>query len=404
MTKCCVVGLGYIGLPTAVLLAKNGHDVIGFDIDPRKIEILKEGSVYIKEPNLDFLIKEVIKSKKFKPSKKICKADIFIIAVPTPFLKNGSEVPEPDLSYVENAAISISEYLEIGNTVIIESTIPIGTTKKISELIISKTNFNLDEINFAHCPERVLPGKIIEEMIINNRIVGGLNTKASEFVKSFYKTFCKGEIIISDSDTAEMVKLSENAFRDVNIAFANELSILCEKFSINTNELINLANKHPRVNILQPGCGVGGHCIAVDPWFLVSSDKQNTNLIQSARKVNIYKTKWVTSKISKKINEMETRYERKIKVGCFGITFKPDIDDLRESPALKITNNLCSLGYDVYVCDPNIDKYKKLKFLSLNDIVQLCDLLIILVAHKEFKNLKIFDKKTINLCGIEFDT
>ena len=404
MAKCIVVGLGYIGLPTAVLLAKNGHDVVGFDIDSKKIEILQEGSVYIKEPNLNFLIKEVIASKKFKPSKKLRKADIFIIAVPTPFLENASEFPEPNLSYLENAAISISEHLEIGNTVIIESTIPVGTTKKISELIISKTNFSLDQINFAHCPERVLPGKIIQEMIYNNRIVGGLNKKSSEFVKSFYETFCKGEILISNSDTAEMVKLSENAFRDVNIAFANELSILCEKFSININELINLANKHPRVNILKPGCGVGGHCIAVDPWFLVSSDKANTNLIKAARNVNIYKTKWVTSKISKKINEMELKYARKIRVGCFGITFKPDIDDLRESPALKITNSLCSLGYDIYVCDPNIIEYKKLKFKSLEDIVQLCDLLVFLVAHEEFRNLKTFNKQTINLCGLEIKT
>lgn len=404
MFKCCVLGLGYIGLPTAAILAKSGYDVLGVDVDKKKVELINNGFIYFKEPNLDILVTEVVNKKKLVASHKISNADIFIIAVPTPFIKSESGIPKPDLSFIENASIAIAEVLEEGNTVILESTIPVGTTKRMAELILEKSNLKKSQIKFAHCPERVLPGRILEEIIHNNRVVGGLSRDDSEFVKDFYQTFCKGEVTVTDANTAEMVKLSENSFRDVNIAYANELSILCDKFEINVAELIMLANKHPRVNILSPSCGVGGHCIAVDPWFLVNSDKENTNLIRTAREVNLNKTTWVTNKIINKICLMESLSKKRISVGCFGITFKPDIDDCRESPALKIINNLISMGYQILICEPNIKNFKNLSILEANQVVQKSDLLIFLVAHNEFKNINTKGKEIINLCSLNLNT
>ena len=370
MFKCCVIGLGYIGLPTAAILAKSGHLVVGVDVDQERIDLINKGNIYFNEPNLDKLVYEVVNNNKLIACNKILSADIFIIAVPTPFIKNDSGLPKPDLSFIENVASSLSDVLVEGNTVIIESTIPVGTTRKIADMILVKSNLKENQIRFAHCPERVLPGKILDEIIYNNRIVGGLNIEDSSFIKTFYETFCKGEITITDANTAEMVKLSENAFRDVNIAYANELSMFCDKFGINVSELVRLANKHPRVNILSPSCGVGGHCIAVDPWFLVNSDKGNTNLIRTAREVNLKKTEWVIDKIIKKINLMQLQYEKKISIGCFGMTFKPDIDDCRESPALKIINNLVSSGYEISICEPNIKKFENLNILEFNEVIK----------------------------------
>ena len=404
MYKCCIVGLGYIGLPTAAILAKSGHDVIGVEIDKKRVELINKGTIYFNEPNLDKLVSEVVKKNKLIASDKISSADIFIIAVPTPFTKNESGLPKPDLSFIENAASTLSEVLVEGNTVIIESTIPVGTTRKIADLILAKSNLKENQIKFAHCPERVLPGKILDEIIYNNRIVGGLTVEDSSFVKAFYETFCKGEITITDANTAEMVKLSENAFRDVNIAYANELSMFCDKFGINVSELVMLANKHPRVNILSPSCGVGGHCIAVDPWFLVNSYKENTNLIRTAREVNLKKTEWVIDKIIRKINLMQLQYEKKISIGCFGMTFKPDIDDCRESPALKIINNLVSSGYQISICEPNIEKFENLNILESHEVIKNSELLIFLVAHSDFKNINTFGKETMNLCGLELNS
>ena len=404
MYKCCVIGLGYIGLPTAAILAKSGHDVVGVDIDQKRVELINKGSIYFNEPNLANLVSEVVKKNKLIASNKIISAEIFVIAVPTPFKKNETGLPKPDLSFIENASSLLSEVLVEGNTVIIESTIPVGTTRKIADLILAKSNLNENQIKFAHCPERVLPGKILKEIIYNNRVIGGLNKEDSNFVKAFYETFCKGEITITDANTAEMVKLSENAFRDINIAYANELSMFCDKFEINVSELIMLANKHPRVNILTPSCGVGGHCIAVDPWFLVNSDKENTNLIRNAREINLKKTDWVLDKIIKKINSIQFQFEKQISIGCFGMTFKPDIDDCRESPALKIINKLISLGYEISICEPNIKNYKNLKIMESDEVIERSEILIFLVAHSEFKNLNTYGKETINLCGLELNT
>ena len=250
---------------------------------------------------------------------------------------------------------------------------------------------------------RVLPGKILEELVQNNRVVGGLTKEAALIAKSFYETFCKGEVLTTDSSTAEMVKLSENTFRDVNIAFANELSILCEKFSIDVNELIKLTNKHPRVNILNPGCGVGGHCIAVDPWFIASAEPKLSNLIQSARRVNLYKTQWVIERISNKIDQMQINSDKQIKVGCFGLSFKPNVDDLRQSPACQITNSLIDRGYHIKACEPNINNFGEIKIMDVNDLIKDSHLLIFLVAHKEFTLIDTKNKEVINLCGLKLN-
>ena len=401
MSTCSVIGLGYIGLPTAVLLANSGHKVIGIEVNLSIIKNVNNGVSHIKEPGLNNLLKIAVESGNLKAKRDISPADIFIIAVPTPLRKNSkSKIPEPDIDFVIDAVSEICKVLKKDDLIILESTCPVGTTKKIADLINERTNFDLNEIHISHCPERVLPGDILKELTTNDRVIGGMTEEASTRCYDFYSTFCKGNLIKTNSQTAEMVKLTENSFRDVNIAFANELSIICKSLEINTNELINLANKHPRVNILNPGCGVGGHCIAVDPWFIASSFPYISQLIQTARLVNKTKTKWVTKQILKEINEIESKKLKKIKIGICGLTFKPDVDDLRESPALEILEELQKYDIEINICEPNLEKYKNFKLESFKNIIKKSDLLIFLVAHKTFKSIDFSEIKFLDYCGV----
>ena len=397
--KICVIGLGYIGLPTAALLANRGYDVHGVDVVQDVVDIINRGEIHIVEPDLDTFVKAAVKSGKLKASTKPTKADVFIIAVPTPFHKSGYDVPTPNIDYVVSATKSIAPYVKEGNIVILESTSPVGTTEKVEE-VLKENGIDTNKIFIAHCPERVLPGKIMTELVENDRIVGGLTKEATEKVSEFYKTFVNGEILKTDAKTAELCKLTENSFRDINIAFANELSIICDKYEIDVWELRELANHHPRVNILYPGVGVGGHCIAVDPWFIVSDNKENAKLIKSAREVNNYKTEWVIEKIKNEALKFEIENKRKPKIACMGLAFKPDIDDLRESPALYITKRLINEGLDILAVEPNVEKFNEFEIYDYKGAIKKTDIIVFLVAHKEFKNLQINDKKVLDFCGV----
>ena len=377
MKKVCIIGLGYIGLPTAALIANKGFKVHGVDIQESIIKKINKGKIHIIEPGLDKYVKNAVEIGNLKAASKPQKSDIFIITVPTP-IKN----KKPDLSFVESAIKMIIPYLEKNNQIIIESTCPVGTTEYINEKILKDTNLKDNDIFLAYCPERVLPGNIFFELENNDRIIGGVNNKSTKKVVEFYNKFVKGKLLETDSKTAEMVKLTENSFRDINIAFANEISILCEENNVDVWELVDLANKHPRVNILEPGPGVGGHCIAVDPWFLVSSNNKSSKLIRTAREVNLNKEKWVINKILNSNNKTVTIY---------GITFKPDIDDIRESPSLNIANYLQKIKkLDVKIVEPNISKFQKeklnLDFISMSESKKRGGLHVILVNHSIFKS------------------
>ena len=392
MPTICIVGLGYIGLPTAVIFASHGFKVTGVDLDESKVSAINKGKSYITEPELENELKFVIENKTFSAQLKPTFADVFIIAVPTPHIKE-KNFYYPDISNVFEAIENICPYLKENNLIIIESTSPIGTTEKISKLIYKKTNFNEQQIDVTYCPERVLPGNIINELKNNDRVIGGVTEKASTKAKRLYSQICNSDLFITNSRTAEMTKLSENAFRDVNIALANELSVICDEIDIDINQLINLTNRHPRVNILNPGCGVGGHCIAIDPWFIASQFPNKTDLIQTARKVNTNKTKWVLEKIKKITEEFEDNYGRKARIGCLGLSFKPNVDDLRESPAMHITKELISEKYDVLVAEPNIESHQEVKLYDFLYVIKKSDLLFKLVDHKEFKFLKADHRK-----------
>ena len=322
----CIMGLGYIGLPTAALLANRGYKVHGVDIVQSTVDTINQGKIHIVEPGLAAFVSSATKSESLIADIKPTEADIFIIAVPTPF----HEGHIPNIDYVIAATESIAPYVKEGNIVILESTSPVGTTEKVAE-VLEATGVDIKKVFVAHCPERVLPGRIMIELVENDRIVGGITPEATKATVAFYKTFVEGKVLETDAKTAEMAKLTENSFRDTNIAFANELSILCDKFGIDVWELIALANRHPRVNILQPGAGVGGHCIAVDPWFIVSETPEQAQLIHTARLVNDGKPQWVLDKIIAKAE----RFKKPV-IGCLGLAFKANIDDLRESPALNI--------------------------------------------------------------------
>jgi UDP-N-acetyl-D-mannosaminuronic acid dehydrogenase len=404
LKKICVVGMGYIGLPTSVLLSNAGYDVCGVDLNKKIVQIINSGKSHFVEKGLNKLVQQSIKKKKLKVHLKPQLSDIYIICVPTP-IKYVNSIPKPDLSFVFNAVSSISGLLKSGDYIILESTCPVGTTLEIKKRYVKKLSLK-KKIHIAYCPERVLPGNILDELIYNNRIVGGLSTKSTDLIANFYKTFVKGKVLKTDSQTAEMCKLTENSFRDVNIAFANELSILCDKQDVNVLELIKLANNHPRVNILQPGTGVGGHCIAVDPWFLVEKNFKDTNLIRAARKVNDYKTEWVIKKINLHLTAIKKKIKSKPKIIFFGISFKPNVDDLRGSPALKIIKKFESKGYTFTIVDPHFSKYKIDNSEKIESLLKHANLIVTLVAHKEFSNSFFIKKlykykyKTIDFCNL----
>ncbi|WP_152018611.1 UDP-N-acetyl-D-mannosamine dehydrogenase [Aliarcobacter butzleri] len=391
--KICVIGLGYIGLPTAALLANRGYDVHGVDIVESTVNTINAGKIHIVEPELDTFVKSAVNSGKLKASLKPDFADIFIIAVPTPF--HDGFVPNVD--YVVSATKSIAPYVKKGNIVILESTSPVGTTELV-EKTLKEEKIDTSKIYIAHCPERVLPGKIMQELVENDRIVGGLTLEATAKTVEFYNTFVSGEVLNTDARTAEMAKLTENSFRDTNIAFANELSMLCDKFDINVWELISLANRHPRVNILQPGAGVGGHCIAVDPWFIVHAGGETAKMIRTAREINTYKTEWVIEKIKNAALKFENENGRKAKVACMGLAFKPDIDDLRESPALYVVRRLKTDGLNVLAIEPNIESHKEFEIVDYKKAIEEADIVTFLVGHKEFKKLNI--ETDLDFCGV----
>ena len=387
MKSVSVIGLGYIGLPTATLIANNGFKVYGMDPVDKVVNIINQGKIHIVEPGLEDYVKKAVANGNLIADTKPHKADVFILAVPTPF--KGDK--EPDLSYVESAAREIAPFLQDGNLVILESTSPVGTTEKVRRWIMDENKSLQDKaLYFAHCPERVLPGRIVQELSTNDRIIGGIDEASTEKTVDFYKHFVKGALLKTDARTAELSKLTENSFRDVNIAFANELSIICEKLGINVWELIRLANRHPRVNILQPGPGVGGHCIAVDPWFIVDSAPAEARLIRTARQVNDNKPHYVMSKVYEAIKGIVSP-----KIACLGLAFKPDIDDLRESPSLQITYGLAVAGKaQIFAVEPNIQtlplKLQNMKNVSLmeyHEAINKADIVLLLVDHKEFKNL-----------------
>ena len=401
-TNVCVIGLGYIGLPTAALLASNGYDVSGVDLNSKVVNTINEGCIHIIEPDLDAYVRSAVTNGKLKAFSSAQSADIYIICVPTPFHESEG-IPQPNIDYVLAAANSIKDLVRPGNLVILESTSPVGTTEKIAQVFLD-SGVDVDALNIAYCPERVLPGKIMLELVENDRIVGGLTEGATKEVSNFYRSFVRGEVLETNAPTAEMCKLAENSYRDVNIAFANELSILSANAGVDVWNLIELANRHPRVNILQPGTGVGGHCIAVDPWFIVARDPENANLIRTAREVNNFKTEWVIDCIKEALAQAESQKKRKPKLVCLGASFKPDIDDLRESPAMEVALTLQNQGYDVAVVEPNISSHELIRLIELEQAMADADVIAILVKHKEFTRLAkvggLNAEVVLDFCGI----
>jgi UDP-N-acetyl-D-mannosaminuronic acid dehydrogenase len=398
-----VVGLGYIGLPTAAVLASRGIEVIGVDVSDKAVETINAGKIHIVEPDLDIVVRSTVSVGKLRATTVPEPAQVFMIAVPTPF----KEDHQPDLSYIKAATQAISSVLEKGNLVILESTSPVGTTEKIATWLSEsrpdlsfpqQKGINAD-INIAHCPERVLPGYVLQELVTNDRVIGGMSPICAEKAKALYKTFVKGECYITDSRTAEMAKLTENSFRDVNIAFANELSLICDELNINVWELIKLSNRHPRVNILNPGPGVGGHCIAVDPWFIVSSAPEKAKLIKQARLINDAKPHYVIDKIV----AVADQFKQPV-IACLGLVFKADIDDLRESPALDIVEELANKHIGkILVVEPNIEelpnnlKHLDCELVSLSNALEVANTIAVLVDHKEFKEM---NKTTLNMKAV----
>jgi UDP-N-acetyl-D-mannosaminuronic acid dehydrogenase len=395
-----VIGLGYIGLPTAALLACKGYTVTGVDINTNIVDTINSGAIHIVEPDLDHYVKKAVESGALKAFLQPQIADIYIICVPTPF-HEVNELLTPNLDYIVKATESIAHLVKPGDIVILESTSPVGTTNKVTD-ILSENGIDVKKISVAYCPERVLPGKIMSELISNDRIVGGVSQIATQAVAEFYETFVDGRVLKSTAKTAEMCKLVENSFRDVNIAFANELSMICDTHGIDPWELISLANHHPRVSILQPGTGVGGHCIAVDPWFIVSGNPEHARIIKMARQVNDSKTDWVVNKIMEKVESLIKQGIAKPIVACLGLAYKPDIDDIRESPALIVAENLARLGVNLKVVEPNITDHDSFNISSFEDALG-SDLVILLVKHNEFTRIenraKLLDVKPLDFCG-----
>lgn len=384
--KICVVGLGYIGLPTASLLGTKGYQVHGVDVSAKVVETINKGGIHIVEPDLDILVKSAVQAGNLVASQQPTEADIFIIAVPTPF----TDGKKPDLTYVEKATQSICAYVRPGNLVILESTSPVGTTDEVVARILAEHGHNIGaDVFVAHCPERVLPGRILIELVENDRVVGGINEASTQVAVAFYEEFVRGEVLPTTAKTAEMVKLTENSSRDVQIAFANEISMICEAEGINTWEVIALANRHPRVNILQPGPGVGGHCIAVDPWFIVHRSPEYARLIRTAREVNDYKPEWVLERVRKKAAKFKNPV-----IGCLGLAFKADVDDLRESPAMDIVRHLQqeNIG-QLLICEPNLKSHPEFNLMRAEEVIKEADIVLLLVDHKPFRKITASDLK-----------
>lgn len=391
--KACFMGLGYIGLPTAIIAAKNGVDVIGVDINPAVVEQTNAGHLHIIEPGMEEMLQEVVKAGKLKASVTPEVADAYFMVVPTPFKGNH----EPDISYVEAATRAVLPLLKEGDLYVIESTSPVGTTEKMAELIFNERPELKDKIHIAYCPERVLPGNVIYELVNNDRVIGGLDEASTKKAQEFYGQFVKGTLHPTNARTAEMCKLTENSSRDVQIAFANELSLICDKAGINVWDLIALANKHPRVNILQPGCGVGGHCIAVDPYFITADFPAESKLISAAREINNYKAFWSAEKVKNAMLEFELRNHRKPVVAMMGLAFKPDIDDLRESPAKQIVSKVmqgCN-NAEILVVEPNVKTHNVFKLTDYKEAYDKADIVVFLTGHTPFKSLPWRDDKVI---------
>jgi len=393
------IGLGYIGLPTSALIASKSTHVLGVDINQKVVDTINDGKIHIVEPDLDVIVLKSVNDGFFKASTTAEAADVYLIVVPTPFKGNH----EPDISFVESATKGILSLLKKEDLYIIESTSPIGTTEKMQELIYASRPELKGEIYIAYCPERVLPGNVMYELVHNDRVIGGVDEASTQKAVSFYSKYVKGELHPTNARTAEMCKLVENSSRDVQIAFANELSLICDKADINVWDLIKLANKHPRVNILQPGCGVGGHCIAVDPYFIISDYPQESKMIGKAREVNNYKSLWCAEKIQNEKLQFEINNKRKPKIALMGLAFKPNIDDLRESPAKYIIQQVLqnSNDDDYFIVEPNIKSHPIYKLTDFQDACDKADIIVFLVAHNEFKKINLDKEKiSLDLCGV----
>ena len=410
-----VIGLGYIGLPTAAMFASRKKKVIGVDVNQHVIHTINRGEIHIVEPDLDMIVHAAVSEGYLRATNIAEPADAFLIAVPTPFKDSDSEIPEPDLKYIEAAAKSIAPVLKKGDLVILESTSPVGATEQLADwlsemrgdLSFPQASGYKADVNLAHCPERVLPGHVVRELVENDRVIGGMSSKCSERAIELYKTFVKGECVVTNARTAEMAKLTENSCRDVQIAFANELSIICDKLDINVWELISLANRHPRINILQPGPGVGGHCIAVDPWFIVNKTPEEARIIHTARKINKSKPDWIIDKVKIAISDFlqanSNKTVNEIVIACYGLAFKPDIDDLRESPAMDITRKIAEIhSGHVIAVEPNIETLcsENFELKNLEQAQVEADIAVLLVDHKEFRAVTCHQAVLVDTKGI----
>ncbi len=403
MNSLCVLGLGYIGLPTASIFATKGRHVLGVDISPAVVETINSGHIHIQEPDLDVLVRAAVQSGNLKAATSPAPAEVFILAVPTPFIVAPDGSRTPDLSFVEAAARSFAPFVAAGNLVILESTSPVGTTEKVKAWVedeLAKLGRKVDGLLYAHCPERILPGQMLKELVSNDRICGGLTPAAAEKARDLYATFCTAQIFLTDARTAELAKLTENAYRDVNIAFANELSLICDKLGVDVWELIRLANRHPRVKILQPGPGVGGHCIAVDPWFIVDAAPQEARLMRTAREVNDSKPHHVVAQVRAAASEGAV-------VACLGLAFKANVDDLRESPAVEIVAHLAKAGLKVLAVEPHVrvlpeSLQGRAELVSLDNALARAEVVVLLVDHRAFASLtlaQLAGKKLIDTRG-----
>lgn len=394
------VGLGYIGLPTSALIASRGIPVAGMDVNAKVVETINKGEIHIVEPDLQAYVAEAVKKGLLKASEEVQPADVYLIVVPTPFLSNH----EPDISFVQAATRNVLPLLKEGDLFIIESTSPVGTTEKMAALIYQERPELKNKLHIAYCPERVLPGNVMYELVHNDRVIGGMDDAATQKAMDFYRLFIEGDLHATNARTAELCKLTENSSRDVQIAFANELSLIADKAGINVWELIRLANKHPRVNILQPGCGVGGHCIAVDPYFIVSEYPLESQLIGKAREINNYKSFWAAEKIQNARLAFQLKHHRSPSLAIMGLAFKPNIDDLRESPAKYIAHKVLqnSKGEEVLLVEPNLKDHPVFKLTPYEEAFEKADIVAFLVAHKEFRTLarECGDKVVLDFCGV----